>query len=129
MSPSEVAQDSPIIQALFREVHSRTAKQGVSQRAAMAQMLKELSEPVDTEAFRVHVARLVDRIKQQRKASLVPEGRSQQDFPHIVFEEQFVSALAQSMGMDIATIKALQQGEIGAEDIKFDLLGGIENRV
>ena len=58
------------------------------------------------QGFKIQVANVIRQIKDEQGASAVPAGR-EADFPHLVFNEQFTNALAQSMGLDIATMNAL----------------------
>ena len=82
------------------------------------------------QGFKIEVAKLLKRIKQEQGASAVPAGR-EADFPHLVFNEQFANALAQSMGLDIATMNALAKGgeDSKTSDPRFNILGGLENRI
>ena len=74
-------------------MHARSNKRGMTQRSAVAEILAELTAPVDLQAFRSHVGKLLQRVKEEKEASMVPAGR-EADHPHLVFQEQLMNALA-----------------------------------
>jgi len=51
---------------------------------------------------------LLESVKDEKSVSMVPEGR-ESDFPNMVFNEQLMNALAQSVNIDLAQIRAMQK--------------------
>ena len=86
-------------------------------------IIEELDEEVDMQAFREQVRLTLEKMRAGAK-SAVPAGR-EHDFPNIVFQEQFASALAASLGIDLNALQALETNI--DEKPKYKLLHGIEH--
>lgn len=54
------------------------------------------------------MSELLESVKDEKSVSMVPEGR-ESDFPNMVFNEQLMNALAQSVNIDLAQIRAMQK--------------------
>ena len=127
-STFEQTSENQLIRNLQQSIIESALDKGISLETAVRLTLEELERPMDNDAMLAFIERK-QALMLEDPESKVPEGR-EADFPNLVFYEQMLGAVANSVGIDMGAVKASGKEPLKAEQFKqVEALGGIEHRI
>ena len=102
------SENSKIVRRLNQLILSDAVEKGISLGTSVRLVLEELEKPLSKDSLLTHVQRKQALMRKAAESSNsdVPEGQ-EAHFPNLVFHEQMLSAVANSVGIDVSEARVL----------------------